>query len=206
MLTRLHPSSNLALRLVAANLSPVSCGPIAPDTTGLAFAGPQTLQPSHTFTTCPALDVLLVPGGPGALTPTPSGQAADTDAALDFIRMRFDSLKYLITVCTGAGIAAQAGVLDGKMATANKRRWHQVVALGPRTHWVANARWVVDGKLWTTSGVSAGIDGVVAWIARVFGDTVADQVCLGMEYVRRMDSADDPFAGINGVEDVLPML
>ena len=128
-LALLTPSTGndvLALHLLARTLAPVSCGPVAPDTTATRFSTPQTLQPTHTFATSPPLDVLLVPGGLGALTPLPAGPPADTDDVVQFIRARFPELQYLLTVCTGAGLAASAGVLDGRRATANKRRWGQV--------------------------------------------------------------------------------
>ena len=69
---------------------------------------------------------------------------------------------------------------------------------------MARARWCVDGKVWTTSGVAAGIDGVVAWIAEVFGEEAAERVCHGMEHERRRDPDGDPFCEVNGCEDVLP--
>ena len=97
-----------------------------------------------------------------------------------------------------------AGVLDGLQATTNKTIWKITTALGEKTHWIAKARWVDSGKVWTTSGVSAGIDGMVAFIAKVWGEETAERCCNGMEYVRRVDSSDDPFADKQGAEDVPP--
>lgn len=103
-------------------------------------------------------------------------------------------------MCTGSGLAARAGVLDGKRATTNKRAWSETTALGPRINWVAKARWVRDGKVWTSSGVSAGIDVVFAWIEEVYGEEVADKIAVGIEYERQRDSSQDPFAGVYGLE------
>ena len=74
----------------------------------------ETVNPTHTFETAPDdIQVLIVPGG--------MGDGGDDSCA--FIKERFKSLRYLITVCTGSNIAAKAGVLDGCYATTNKQAW-----------------------------------------------------------------------------------
>jgi len=108
------------------------------------------LVPDATFADDLDLDVLIVPGGIGMRNPniTRKGGAAD------FIARTVPKVQYLWTICTGAGIAAQAGVLDGKHATTNKAAWGDITPLGPKVLWVSPARWVVDGNVWTSSGVS----------------------------------------------------
>lgn len=159
----------------------------------------QSILPTHTYATAPDLDVLLVPGGFGTY------DTAATAPAVSFINSRLDSLKALITICTGAGLAARAGVLDGHTATTNKNLWASVTALGPETYWIGHARWVVSDKIWTTAGPGAGLDGVCAWIASVWGDAVALDVCNCMEYRRIVESGDDPFAVVYQVRDVKPV-
>lgn len=154
----------------------------------------QSVVPTHTFATAPDLDVLLVPGGLGS-----RGSPPEVTAAVEFIRDVYPHLKYLITVCTGSGLATRAGVLDGKRATTNKMAWREITALGPRVDWVARARWVQDGKVWSSSGVSAGIDVAFAWIESVFGEEVADKIAMGMEYERRRDPSYDTFAEVHGL-------
>lgn len=138
----------------------------------------------------------LVPGGLGTRAP-----ASSLAPYVSFIASRFPSLTYLITICTGAGLAARAGVLDGLAATTNKRAWNATTALGPNVAWVPHARWVRadGGKVWTSSGVSAGIDATLAWMADVYGEAVADDVSVGMEYTRVRDWRDDPWAGYYGL-------
>jgi transcriptional regulator GlxA family with amidase domain len=89
--------------------------------------------------------------------------------------------------------------------------WATQYHLGPKTHWVANARWVESdgGKLWTASGVSAGTDACLAMIEHIYGKdakgvSYADLISDGMEWNRVKDSSDDPFAVKNNVKDVLP--
>lgn len=129
------------------------------------------------------------------LDPVSRGSSPEILAAVEFIRAVYPSLSPLITVCTGSGLAARAGVLDGKRATTNKMAWSEITALGPRVAWVGRARWVRDGRVWSSSGVSAGIDVVFAWIGEVFGEEVAD----GIEYERKRDSGLDPFAEVYGL-------
>ena len=192
-LTRLPGYDNLSLVIIADTLDPVSSA------TPFNAHFEQTVVPTHTFDDAPHLDVLLVPGG--------ILKDHDTQPAVDFIRARYPELQYLITVCTGAGVAARAGVLDGRRATTNKVAWKSVTehARSQKTYWVAKARWIVDGNVWTTSGVSAGTDGMIAWIEQVYGEQAASKAVEQMEYFRHPDSGNDPFAAEHDDHDVPPV-
>ncbi|KAJ6004399.1 hypothetical protein N7499_000464 [Penicillium canescens] len=195
--TRLRPSGlsnvlswshNLTLSLLSSTLDPVTTkAPISPVALG------QSLVPTHTFATAPTLDLLLVPGGLGTRIPCP-----EISDVIAYIRATYPSLKYLVTVCTGSILASRAGVLDGKRATTNKMAWATTVAY-PGVRWVPRARWVVDGNVWSSSGVSAGIDVTLAWIGDVYGEEVARRIANGMEYTRHEDSRTDPFAELYGL-------
>ncbi|KAL2850846.1 class I glutamine amidotransferase-like protein [Aspergillus pseudodeflectus] len=190
VLSRTHP---LTLSILSHTLDPISTkSPLHPTSIS------QTINPTHTFSSPPPdIDVLLIPGGLGT-------RLLDSDpitASIAFIREIYPALRYLITVCTGSGLAARAGVLDGRRATTNKRAFRDVAAWGgERVEWVAKARWVIDGNVWTSSGVSAGIDVTLAWIAHVYGEEVAQGVADGIEYRRVKDAGDDPFAEVYGLE------
>lgn len=107
---------------------------------------------THTFADAPRLDVLIVPGGMGNMA---LDQDGDTSVE-DFIAERYGELKYLLSVCTGSVSLAKAGVLEGKKATTNKSQWGWVTQFGEGIDWVPTARWTVDDKIWTSSGVSSG--------------------------------------------------
>jgi putative intracellular protease/amidase len=118
--------------------------------------------PTHTFKHPPKdLDVLIVPGGVGAYYEPP----AMLDA-IEFIRETYPRLQYIISVCVGSTLLARAGILDGKRATTNKSVWSWAVSQGPKVDWVPVARWVTDGNIWTTSGVTAGMDGTLAFVGK----------------------------------------
>ena len=177
---------NMTLAMLARTLEPVSTRVTNPAYNRFNSTFGQNVLPSHTFTDAPPLDVLIVPGG--------AGTDADVGTEIDFIRRTYPSLQYLISVCTGAGLLARAGLLDGRNATTNKALWHATIALGPRVNWITHARWVQDGNLWTSSGVSAGIDVLFAWMEAVFGNDTATEVANSLEYERHLNASWDPFA------------
>lgn len=73
------------------------------------------------------------------------------------MRARFKKTKYVISVCNGAATLAKAGVLKGKRATTTKSLWAWGTQFGEgKVLWVPSARWVVDGKIWSSSGVTSG--------------------------------------------------
>ncbi|KAH7355088.1 class I glutamine amidotransferase-like protein [Rhexocercosporidium sp. MPI-PUGE-AT-0058] len=187
-------TTKINLTVIADTLEPVTTNKVSWTTSAVGATFGETILPSHTFATAPPLDVLLIPGGLGTRAP-----GTGLDSTIAFIRERYPTVKYLISVCTGAGVVARAGVLDGKCATTNKKAWASTTPWGPKVKWVAEARWVQDGNIWTSSGVSAGIDVTIAWIASVFGEAKAVDVANGMEYHRQTNSTDDPFAGLYGL-------
>jgi transcriptional regulator GlxA family with amidase domain len=134
------------------------------------------------------LSYVLVPGGRGVRP------LVGDDAFLARLRELAEASTYLLTVCTGSGLAAAAGILDGRRATSNKRTFEWVRTLGPAVAWVPRARWAVDGRIYTSSGVSAGIDMAFAFVRDIAGEECVREVEKTMEYVWGSDPDDDPFA------------
>lgn len=133
-------------------------------------------------------DLLLIPGGDTALV------AAKNRAIADWIVETANRVDLVMTVCTGSVLLATTGVLDGRKATTNKLDFEQTVPLAPGVDWVRQARWVEDGKFFTSSGVSAGIDMALAAIAHLFGNEIAEDLAEGSEYEWHKDAGWDPFA------------
>ncbi|TFK37207.1 class I glutamine amidotransferase-like protein [Crucibulum laeve] len=154
-----------------------------------ATSGPMQI-PTCTYDDCPNLDFLLVPG-PDPATPLPIGMA-------DFVRTRFDSLKGLITVCTGSLAIAQTGVLDGFQVCSNKIALKALADAGKlpdKVKWIGDKRWTVDGKVWSSAGITAGLD-IAAEFARVhFDPEIVEIVKLISEYEPN-PSQPDPFGKI----------
>ncbi|KAJ3533749.1 hypothetical protein NMY22_g7204 [Coprinellus aureogranulatus] len=156
-----------------------------------ASSGPPFV-PTATFKTAPQLDYLLVPG------PDPSIKMSTE--ATEWLRGQFPGLKALLTVCTGSMYLAQTGLLDGLQAATNKFTLKLVVEMGnfekfSKVKWVPDARWVVDGKVWSAAGVTAGLD-LAAEFARVhFDKELVEMSRIGCEY-QPLPAKPDAFAFI----------
>ncbi|TDJ36889.1 MAG: DJ-1/PfpI family protein [Gammaproteobacteria bacterium] len=154
--------------------------------------GPQTVI-DRTFANPGGLDVLLVPGGRG------TRREADNPAMLDFLRSTYPKLEYLASICTGSGLLAAAGLLDGKRATSNKKAFDWPQSQSDKVTWVPEARWVEDGNIFTASGVAAGIDMSLALIATLLNDKIASRVAEHTEYDWHRDNSWDPYAALAGL-------
>ena len=135
-------------------------------------------------------DILFIPGGIGPRT------RVETAALLPWIENCAAQAEFTLTVCTGSAILAKTGWLDGKHATTNKALFSWATAQGPNVLWEPSARWVQDGNIFTSSGVSAGMDMTLAAIAAMHGMERAEQVAVWCEYDWHRDASWDPFAKI----------
>lgn len=100
---------------------------------------------------------------------------------------------YVFTVCTGSALLAKSGLLDGKEATSNKRAFSWVITNGANVIWDSTARWKVDGKYYTSSGVSAGMDMALGFLADKHGIEFARNVAWEIEYNWVEDKNNDTF-------------
>lgn len=130
---------------VAQTLDPIRCAK------GLR------VLPDHTFEDCPPLDVILVPGGLG------SRVERLNDAMTSFVAAQDAHTRWTTSVCTGAFILHGAGLLEGKRATTHWAALDEFLGFAPDQQLDRDARWVVDGKIVTSAGVSAGID-MALWL------------------------------------------
>lgn len=143
----------------------------------LAMRGGVRVAPEHDLGGCPALDVLLVPGGPGTRA------EFRNRSLLEFITDRVGAVEVLASVCTGAALLACAGVLSGLEATTNRRAFDWVVSVSPRdVRWDRTRRWVDTGRIVTSAGVSAGTDMALHLVERLAGENVARAAATRMEY------------------------
>jgi putative intracellular protease/amidase len=151
--------------------------------------GPKTVA-EYGFDDCPHLDLILLPGGIGSV------RELGNEALLEFLRKRSAEAEITMSVCSGSALLAKAGILEGRRATSNKRFFGFATAQSDGVEWVKKARWVDDGNLVTSSGVSAGMDMALAVIARLYGEERAEGIATRTEYDRHRDAGWDPFSEI----------
>ncbi|KAJ7726961.1 class I glutamine amidotransferase-like protein [Mycena metata] len=181
----------VAIDYVAPTMDPVVSisGRVAP-----------TVNPTITYADALAsgkqFDILWVPAGPMDYV---TGEKKTPQVEIDFIAKQAPGAKYVMSVCGGAYQLALAGTLSGRRATTNKSVYRDIVAATPKDiQWVAKARWIVDGKFWTSSGVSAGADMALAFVEHLTDAKVARFVRGGIEIPEVADQ-DDPFAAFYGL-------
>jgi cyclohexyl-isocyanide hydratase len=151
-----------ATHIVAKSAAPV------PSDCGLG------LVPTHTFASCPPLDLICVPGGNRGVI-----AAIGDRETIDFVRTQASRAKYVTSVCTGAFILGAAGLLKGRRATTH---WAYVDLLPLVGATYEMARVVKDGSIITAGGVTAGIDFGLSVVAEIAGEAVARAIQLGIEY------------------------
>ncbi|KAF4450989.1 hypothetical protein F53441_5980 [Fusarium austroafricanum] len=177
-------AQQLNLRLIAETLDPVSTAPVGMNKFNSSFF--PTIPPTSTFDDDLDIDLLIVPGGPGARNP-------NLQVVTGYIAKMYPKIKVMMTICTGAGVAARSGVLDGHLATTNKNAWVTMKEMGPKVNWVSPARYVIDGKVWSSSGVTSGLDIIFAFIGTFWGTEQSDRIASIIEHVPRV-ATDDPFS------------
>jgi transcriptional regulator GlxA family with amidase domain len=148
--------------------------------------GPKVLA-EYDFSDAPPLDMILLPGGFGTIP------ELENESMLSFLAERAKQAQITASVCTGSALLAKAGVLDGHRATSNKQIFALAVAQSDKVEWIEQARWVDDGPVVTSSGVSAGMDMTLAIIQRLFGEEEALTAMASAEYSWQRDADVDPF-------------
>ncbi len=133
-------------------------------------------------------DILLIPGGFG------TRELVHNNEFINALRKLAEDSKTVLSICTGSALLAKAGVLENKKATSNKMSWDWVITQGENVQWIRKARWVVDGKYYTSSGITAGIDMTLGFISDVINIEVARKISASLEYVWNENKEIDPFA------------
>lgn len=137
-----------------------------------------TVVPDFTLDDAPGADILIVPGGRGT-------RALQRDeAVLAWLRRRAAEVSLLLTVCTGALVAASAGLLEGLEATTHHDAFDELAAASPTTTVVRGRRFVRSSdRIRTSAGVSAGTDLALAVVAELAGDEARAVVAAEMEWM-----------------------
>lgn len=128
----------------------------------------------YSFSDCPKLDYLLIPGGMGTRT------EVNNEVLLDFIRSQSGNCRTILSVCTGSFLLQAAGLLDQHKVTTHWKSLERLRQFPELT--VCEERYVKDGAIWSSAGISAGIDMSLAFIAQVAGEDIAAKVQRSAEY------------------------
>lgn len=135
-----------------------------------------SVNPNHTFADCPQPDILLVPGGQGTRT------QIHNEVLITWVQAQAARVELLLSVCTGALILAQAGLLGGLSATTHYRAFDELRALAPDTTLCPDKRYVDNGKIILSAGISAGIDMSLYVVERLLGAEQANKTARHMQY------------------------
>lgn len=134
-----------------------------------------------------SLDIFLIPGGMG------TRKEVDHEALISKIKELSSSATYTLTVCTGSALLAKTGQLNGRAATSNKRAYDWAISQSEKVKWIKKARWTVDGKFYTSAGISAGMDMTLGFIRDVHGIDLARKTAYEIEYTWQENKETDNF-------------
>jgi len=132
--------------------------------------------PHYSFTTCPPLDILVIPGGYGVR------REIDNQQVIDWIARQAREVETVTSVCTGAMLLGKAGLLDGRTATTHWQTFDWMAETFPQVTVDRTRHVVEDGTVITAAGISAGIDMALRVVLRYCGEAVARRTARYMEY------------------------
>ena len=136
------------------------------------------IKPDYTFKNAPVPDIILVPGGGVRLSDT---------TTVNWIKKMSKQVEYTMSVCTGAYYLAAAGLLENLKATTNYPAIERLKQLSPSTTVLDSVRYVDNGKIITSAGLSAGIDAALHLVSLYIGNAQAKKLAVELEYAWNED-------------------
>jgi transcriptional regulator GlxA family with amidase domain len=136
------------------------------------------------------ITTLIVAGGEGV------DAAAKSAKTLAFVRAMAKRGARIASVCSGAYMLAEAGLLDGRRATTHWRRTRQFLAVFPRVKWEPDQIFVRDGDIWSSAGITAGIDLALAMATEDFGEGIARQTARQLVLYHRRSGGQSQFSSL----------
>jgi transcriptional regulator GlxA family with amidase domain len=135
-----------------------------------------SVNPTYTLADCPPSDILVVPGGMG------TRREINNTALLEWIKAQAERVELLLSVCTGSLLLGKAGLLDGLSATTHWRAMDELRQAAPQTTILPEERFVDNGRIITSAGISAGIDMSLYVVARLHGVEESIATARQMQY------------------------
>jgi len=135
-----------------------------------------SVNPNYTIADCPPPDLLLVPGGQG------TRREIHNDTLVNWIKTQAERVELMLSVCTGSFLLAKAGLLDGLKATTFHTTFDMLAELAPTAELCPGERYVDNGHLIMSAGISAGIDMSLYVVGKLHGDAQSERTAHYMEY------------------------
>ncbi|MFV8783643.1 DJ-1/PfpI family protein [Microbulbifer sp. SA54] len=154
---------------------------VAEHSTPVAARGGFSVNPHYDFSSHPKIDVLIVVGG------VHTGELAKPEV-IDWVAATSEKADMVASVCTGAFILAKAGLLSGLKVTTHWEDIPDLARAHPDLTVMESVRWVDEGKLITSGGISAGIDMSLHLVSRLAGSELANKTARQMEFAWRKNS------------------
>ncbi|MCJ7637288.1 MAG: DJ-1/PfpI family protein [Nitrososphaeraceae archaeon] len=134
------------------------------------------LTPDVTISECQELDLLIIPGGWG------SRKESKNKILLNWIGNQFTNDRLIASVCTGSSLLGKAGLLDGRGATTHWRAFDFLQESAPKARILKDVRFTLTEPIFTSAGISAGIDLALRIVSHFFGIEVGQATARHMEY------------------------
>lgn len=170
--TRLNEKSNLE----ESSTSPFRVLLVSEKLRQVLAIGGLRLTPDVSIYNCPNLDLLLVPGGWG------TRKEVKNDTLLKWIADMSAKTKITASVCTGSSLLGKAGLLDGRESTTHWRAFDFLRETAPKTKIRRDVLFTLTEPVFTSAGVSAGIDLALHIVSYFFGTEVGEATAQHMEY------------------------
>lgn len=158
------------------NLNPFNVYTVAEKRGPVLTSNNLSINPHYDFSDCPAPDILIIPGGMG------SRREMNNPVLVNWVKGCAQKAELILSVCTGALILAKAGLLDGLSATTHHNAITLLKEIAPNTTVFDDKRFVDNGRIILSAGISAGIDMSFYVVGKLLGEKQALETAFHMEY------------------------
>jgi transcriptional regulator GlxA family with amidase domain len=169
--------SDTPIRVMAARPGPVR------STSGVEML-------AHKFGSASAITTLIISGGEGVEA------AARNKCVSQFVKAVAKRGTRIASVCSGTFVLAEAGLLDGKRATTHWQRTRQFLSAYPKVKLEPDQIFVRDGQIWSSAGITAGIDLALAMVAEDFGEAVVEKTARQLVLYHRRSGGQSQFSSL----------
>lgn len=157
-------------------LQPFEVFTVAEESRPITARGSLSVNPSYSFESCPRPDILLVPGGLG------TRREMKNEKMLEWLKEQSSTSELILSVCSGSLLLGRAGLLDGLTATSHHAALDELRNVSPSISIDPSRRFIDNGRVITSAGISAGIDMSLYVVGRLLGSEQAMETARYMEY------------------------